>query len=129
MPIPSVIPFRADLAIGASGVDVLADFAQAQLKEASVVQIFLNRESVDVTAQIKVGDVEVMPLGPSAINATVGDVPLFPDDLMVNTIGKAGDHIQVLGTNVNAAAQEIGVIVKIVALVDAIKMPSLVALG
>lgn len=129
MPIPSVITFRADLAIGASGVDVLQDFAQAQLKEAAVVQIFLNRESVDVQAQVKVGDVEVMPLGPMAINATVGDVPLTPDDLILQTIGNAGDHIQILGTNVNAAAQEIGVIVRIIALVDAMRMPSLVALS
>lgn len=128
MPIPSVITLRLDLAIGASGLDVLTDFAQAKLKEASVVQIFMNRESVDVTAQVKVGDVEVMPQGPSAINATVGDVPLVPDDLIVNTIGNAGDQIQVLGTNVNAAAQEIGLIVKIVALEDALRMPSLVAL-
>jgi len=129
MPIPSAITFRADLAIGASAVDVLADNAQALLKEPAYVMIFLNRESVDVAVQCKIGDVEVVPLGPCPINATIGDTPLFPDDLILPTLGNAGDRVQILGTNVNAAAQELGVIVRIVAIRDALTMPALVQMG
>lgn len=124
---PTTLSIIEDLAIGASGVDILREQADAQVKELSVAVVYMNRESVDVTAQIKAGSDEVMPLGPSAVNATVGDTPLIPDDRAVITFLRPGERLQVLGTNANAAAQELRVVVQIYAFTDVQRVPALLA--
>jgi len=129
MPIPASLIQVTDLAIGASGVDILALEGSAQLKEDALVLIFANRESVDVTLQLKMGDVEVLPLAGAAVNATLGDIPIIPDDLVLRTLGQTGDRVQVLGTNVNAAAQELRVLVMIIALSDIAEIPALASIG
>lgn len=116
-----------DLAIGASGVDILRDFADAQLSEPSLVVVYENRESVDVTSQIKMGSEEVKPLGGSVVMATVGVIPILPDNKVVVTMGGKGERIQVLGTNANAAAQELRVVVMIFALSDIARFPQMIA--
>lgn len=126
---PIALGNRYDLAISASGYNVLTGIAKAKLTEPSAITIFLNRESVDVTAQILIGDREVYSLGPASVNATVGDMPIVPDDLIIKTTGFAGEEIQILGTNVNAAAQELGYLVQIAAISDVLTLPALAEFG
>ena len=128
MAVPLSIPDITDLEIGASGTDVLQNQAAALLDEPSFIQIFASRESVDVTLQVKVGDVEVVPLGPCALDATVGNAPVVPDDLLYFGMGKKGQRIQILGTNANAAAQELKTITRIVSVSDAMIQPQLLQL-
>lgn len=122
---PISLAIIEDLAIGASGLDILREQADALLQEPSLVVVHENRESVDVTTQIKVGSEEVKPLGPSAINATVGDMPILPDDRTVVTLGNAGERVQILGTNANAAAQEARAVVQIFSIADVSNFPAL----
>lgn len=124
---PKTLSIIEDLAIGAAGVDILREQADAQVKEPTVVVVYGNREGVDVTAQIKAGSDEVMPLGPTPINATVGDGPILPDDRLVLTLLMPGERIQVLGTNANAAAQELRVVVQLFALSDIARIPALLS--
>jgi len=128
MPIPLVISDRVDIPAGET-VNVLTSFSQALLKEASRIQIFLNRESISIKAQAKIGDTEVFPLGGMAVNPTLGDVPIIPGDVVVNSAGMPAEEIEINATNTNVAPQEIGFTVKIVSVEDAIVDPSLVALS
>jgi hypothetical protein len=129
MAVPQTISQITDLGIGASGVNILDGLSAATLDEMSVVQVFASRESVDVTLQIVVGDVEVMRLGPCAVDATVGNPPVTPNNLIYQGLGKPTQKIAINGTNVNAAAQELKCIVKIVSVNDAAVMPALIAIG
>lgn len=125
MPIPATIIQITDLVAGISADDILADQAQALLKEPSLVFVLLNREVILVLAQVKIGDVEVLPLSGMAVNATVGDVPIVPDDLVVKSLGMPGDRVQILGTNNDVAARELRATVVIVAVDDVGRMPTL----
>lgn len=122
---PKTLVIIEDLAIGASGVDILREQADALLDEDSIVAIYENRESVDVTTQAKIGSDEVKPLGPSAVNATVGDVPITPDDRTVFSLGRAGERIQIPATNANAAAQEARATVLIWSYADVLAVPGI----
>ena len=122
---PICLNIIEDLAIGASGVDILREQADAQLEEPSYVVIYLNRESVDVTAQIKIGTREVVPLGGAAINATVGDLPAVPTDRQVVSFGRTGERVVIAGTNANAAAQELRARVFIFAVSDIQAFPQI----
>jgi len=79
----------------------------------SRVQIYLNRESVDVTFTILVGSNRALLSGGAAINTTAGDVPVLPDDGVVDTFGMPGDEIIVNANNQNVAAQEARAIIKV----------------
>jgi len=126
---PYSLPQITDLAIGAAAVDILREQATALMDEDSIVLLFANRESVDVTIQIKSGGFEVYPVGPASINAVLGDMPIIPDDLLYRGVVKKGERIQALGTNVNAAAQELRVLAMIVALSDAAALPQLISVA
>lgn len=116
-----------DLAIAASGVDIFRNEDSAQVDEPTLAFIYMNRESVDVTAQVKAGPVEVMAIGPSVVQATVGNPPLVPDNRVVACLLQAGQRLSVNGTNVNAAAQELRAVAFMVPLSDAINLPSLLS--
>lgn len=85
----------------------------------SRVKIALNRESVDVSYDVFIGSERVMVNGASAINALAGDIPILPDDILIDTFGNQGDEIVINATNVNAAAQEARVIVQVAEVDDA----------
>jgi len=75
------------------------------LPEASRVKVYANRETVDVTFGITVGEIEALAAGAgAAINAVAGDVPSTRDDLILDTFGNQGDEILILATNKDAAA-------------------------
>lgn len=83
------------------------------------VKIAINREGVDVSFDIFVGSERVMVNGAAAINTVLGDIPILPDDVIIDTFGKAGDEIVINATNVNAAAQEARVVVQVAEVDDA----------
>jgi len=85
----------------------------------SRVKIALNREGVDVTYDIFVGSERVLVNGAARLNTTAGDIPILPDDIVVDTFGKAGDEIVINATNVNAAAQEARAVIQVAEVDDA----------
>lgn len=72
-----------------------------------LLQMFLTRESVDVTLGITVGGTSVLT-SPSPVNidTTVGSLPSYQDDRVIEVIAQGGDDIVISANNVNAAAQE-----------------------
>jgi len=85
----------------------------------SRVKIALNRESVDVSFDVFIGSERVMVQGAAAINTVSGDIPILPDDILIDSFGQAGDEIVINATNVNAAAQEARAIVQVAEVDDA----------
>jgi hypothetical protein len=99
--------------------NVIANKRGRTLKELSVVDIYLTRESVDVQAAVTVGGTEVFPQGPVNIETVAGSLPSTQDDRVITTIGQPNDEIIIAGTNANAAAQELRALVKVMPLDDA----------
>jgi len=119
MALPVNIPFVNDLAIGATNVNVLAGIPQRVLNEASVINVALTREGVDVTYGLQIGSIIAIPSGsPCQINTTVGSLPRFDEDGVGTFAGGPGDEIAIFATNANAAAQEIRGQVRITAAED-----------
>jgi len=74
---------------------------------------------VDVTAGFTLGQQVVMPNGsPANIDTVIGSLPSIQDDLWAEGFGNAGDDIIVQGVNANAAAQQLSLLVKVVAVSD-----------
>lgn len=89
------------------------------LNEPSRVMVYATRESVDVTMGLIVGQAIIMPNGsPANINTVAGSLPSIQDDLWAEGFGLAGDDIIIQAVNVNAAAQEARVLVKVVSVDD-----------
>jgi len=74
------------------------------LQEDSLVEIFLNRETVAILYGITIGAEEVLSSGISALAATAGTAPSTRDDRVVRSFGRAGDEIIILAANSDAAA-------------------------
>jgi len=89
------------------------------LVAAARVKIAINREGVDVSFDIFIGSERVMVNGAAPINTVLGDVPILPDDILVDTFGKQGDEIVVNANNSNAAAQEARVVIQVAEIDDA----------
>lgn len=96
----------------ASTSSVIADQRGRTLPENSRVRIYANRETIEVTATVTVGSDEIVSDGSMAIQATIGNTPIVPDNLIADTFGFAGDEIVIRGRNTAAAAaREIRVLV------------------
>jgi len=125
MGFPRSIPVVFDLAIGAIRTNIMANIPQRVLDEASRIDIAVTRESVDVTFAVEIGGQVSVPSGsPANIVATVGSLPRFDQDGIGSFGGLAGQEVAIFGTNVNAAAQELRVQVRITALSDLSLIPS-----
>lgn len=90
------------------------------LTEPALVQIAFNAEDVDITMGVTVGATEVLPAGSRVtLQATVGILPVLPDDVLVETFGNDGDEIVIGAANADAAAsREARVVVKVTAIED-----------
>jgi len=88
------------------------------LAEPSLIKIYANREDTDITFNVTVGAESTLEDGISAINATAGTAPIIPDNLLITTLGNAGDEIVIRARNVNAAAREARVIIFVTPLDD-----------
>jgi len=102
-----------DIPAGESVNNIIENKPGVKLARRSAVDIFLSREGVDVSATVTVGGTAVYPNGPTPLNATVGVLPSTQDDNVISVIADAGDEILIAGTNVNAAAQELRALVKV----------------
>jgi len=100
--------------------NVIANKPGVKLRQPSVVNIYITRESVDVEAQVTVGGSNVFPQGPVNVVASVGTLPSTQDDNVITVLGMAGDDIIIQGTNANVAAQELRALVKVIPVDDAI---------
>lgn len=101
---PNALTVVNDVPLSSTVVDILANIPGAVLAEPSLVQIALNGETVDIRGQISVGGNQVLPESRVTVQATVGVLPITPDDILVTTFGKGNEQITVKGTNLDAAA-------------------------
>jgi len=100
---PYTVANITDVALS-STASLLAAEAGRTLAEPSRVKIYANRETVDVTMTITVGPDQVASDLPPAIQATIGAIPIVPDNLIVDTFGDSGDEIVIRARNSDAAA-------------------------
>jgi len=125
---PYTITNVTDVVAGGESSLIQGDSGRT-LRAASRVQIFANREGVDVTFTITVGSERVLLSGASSINTTLGDIPTLPDDGLADTFGNAGDEIIILAANANAAAQEARVLIRVTEVDDNALMKAMENLG
>jgi len=101
-----------DIALSSSVENILSDIPGSTLADDSLVLIALNAEDVDVRAQVSIGGAQILPQSPVTLQATVGVLPIIPDDQMVVSFGRAGEEITIRGTNLDgAAARELRAVV------------------
>lgn len=93
-----------DIALSSTVVDIAANIPGADISEPSLILIALNGETVDIRAQVSIGTAQVLPESSVTVQATVGVLPVTPDDILVVTLGNAGESITIKGTNLDAAA-------------------------
>lgn len=94
-----------DIAISSKITNLYADQGGRVLSEISLVTFALNGEDVDITAGIRLGSTEVLSAGSRVtLQATVGVLPIMPDDVIAQVFGEANDEIIVSGDNADAAA-------------------------
>jgi len=120
MAAPYTITAISDIPLSDSVGDLFAEKRGRRLTEPALVEIALNAEDVDVTAGATVGATEVLSAGSRVtLQATVGILPVFPDDILIQTFGGTGDEIIVSGVNADAAAAaELRAVAKITAISD-----------
>ncbi len=93
-----------DIPLSSSVDDIIANVPGSVLAEESLVIIALNGETVDVRAQISIGGAQILPESRVTVQATVGILPITPDDVVVASFGKKGEAITIRGTNLDAVA-------------------------
>jgi len=119
MSAPYQLALTPDLPLASVTQNVVLGQPGQTLNEPSRVRIYGTRESVDVTAGFTLGQQVVMPVSsPLNIDTTIGALPSIQDDLWAEGWGVAGDDIIVQGANVNAAAQQLSLLIKVVAADD-----------
>ena len=92
-----------DIPLSSTIVDIAANIPGADISEPALILIALNGETVDIRAQISIGASQVLPESRVTVQATVGVLPVTPDDIIVTTFGNQGDSITIKGTNLDAA--------------------------
>jgi len=102
--VPVALTAVEDIALASSVQDILANIPGGQLAEESLVIIALNGETVDIRAQISIGGNQVLPESRVTVQATVGVLPITPDDVIIASFGTKGDQITIRGSNQDAAA-------------------------
>jgi len=108
MAVPVAFTAVNDIPLADTVVDIVANVPGAILAEKSLVQIALNGETTDIRGQISIGGQQVLPESRVSVQATVGVLPVTPDDIIVTSFGDAGNQITIKGTNLDgAAAREI----------------------
>jgi hypothetical protein len=117
---PVSISAIEDVPLSGRIANVFANLAGRVLTEPSIVLIALNRESVDVLVGVSIGGTEVLPANSAVtVQATVGVMPVLPDDIIVTSAGQAADEIIISATNADAGApREVRAIAKIIPVED-----------
>jgi hypothetical protein len=104
MAVPVAFTVIRDIPLSESVVDVALGLPGAILEEDSLVIVALNGETTDIRAQISVGGAQVLPESSVTVQATIGVLPVTPDDVLIATFGKKGNAITIRGTNLDAVA-------------------------
>ena len=105
MAAPYTLTAINDIPLSGSVENVFADQRGIQLAGASMVLVAINAESVDVSAGVNIGGEQALKDGSGVtIQATVGVLPILPDDQLVVTFGQVGNQITLSGRNEDAAA-------------------------
>jgi len=117
MAVPYTMTRVQDVGIGATE-NIIQGLTGRSLVAPARVQIALNRENVNVSFTVLIGSERVMLNGAAAVQATAGVLPILPDDMYIDSFGRAGDEIIIDATNVDAAASEARAIVKVTELDD-----------
>jgi len=100
---------------------ILRDQRGRSVTEPSRVQIYANRETTAITYNILIGADSALEDGVAAIQATDGQGPVIPDDLLVDSFADTGDEIVVRARNSDAAAaREARVLIRITPIGDII---------
>ena len=117
---PYTLTAISDVPLSDSDNDLLDGLRGRTLTEPSLVEIALNAEDVDVSFGVTVGPTEVLPSGSRAtLQPTVGVLPIFPDDVLIQTFAGRGDEIIISARNADAAAAaEARAVVKVTAITD-----------
>lgn len=73
------------------------------------VSVFVNQEAVSGSWQMTIGGTEVVPPGsPGTLQATVGVMPIIPDDVLIVSMGEKGEEIILQYTNGDGAVAREG---------------------
>jgi len=117
---PYTITAIFDIPLSDSADDIFSGKRGRRLIEPALVEIALNAEDVDVTAGVTLGATEVLSAGSRVtLQATVGLLPLFPDDVLIQSFGNGSDEIIVSGVNADSgAARELRAVAKVTAVSD-----------
>jgi len=109
-----------DIPLSGTVNNVFAGEQGRTLPQNSMCLFALNGETVDITAGINLGGEQVLQSGSRvSLQATVGELPIIPDDQLVVTFADNGQEIIVSGANADAvAARELRVIVRVFAVDD-----------
>jgi len=119
MAAPYSIPQVTDIPPTTIDQNIILGRPGQTVDEDSQVIIYATRESVDVTMGVTLGQQVLVPVGsPTNINTVAGSLPSVQDDELARGLAAAGNDIIIQGENVNAAAQELRVLVKVTALDD-----------
>ncbi len=114
---PRTITNITDVAIGATASLIEGEQGRT-LQEPSRVRIYANQENVNVSFTITIGADQVASAATSAIQATLGVMPITPNDLLVESFGDGGDEIVIRAQNTDAGASEARVRVMITPIDD-----------
>ena len=109
-----------DVPAGGSINNLIENLPGVKLAQASLVIIYLTRQSVDVLISATVGGTVVYPSGPTNISTVLGSLPSTQDDKIIICMADAGSDIILASTNANAAAQEARALVQVLPIDDAI---------
>ena len=116
--------------------DLLTGKRGRQVAEASLVEIAINVEDVDVTVGVTIGAIDALSAGSRVtLQAAIGVMPIFPDDAIIRTFADAKDEIIISAVNADAAAaREVRAVVRVtpiddVMLVNAVKAQTQAQVG
>lgn len=105
MGLPRTINVEKTITAGDKSVDVLSD-KDATFDKNTLVRVYATREVVEITVLVKAGAIELYNEGGCDINTTNGSSPAVPDTMIVNAFVPAGQKLQMLVSNTNAADKE-----------------------
>lgn len=125
---PYTITIVNDIPLASTVQNLVEGRSGRVLDEPSRVRVYATRESVDVTMGFILGREEVLPAGSvTNISTVAGSLPSRQDDLITETLGDVGNEIIIQGVNVNAAAQELRLLIDVISIDDLAQLPG--ALG
>lgn len=114
MPAFSVSP---DVAAGAVLANALAGSAFEFVgRDSRVIIAGVAETAYEVTATIQYGSEVQLEEGVIPLEIAAGQGPTFPDDVLVDDVAAAGDRLVVRLTNAGAAANHVGLKVRVIPL-------------